>query len=78
MERGQRQALTVNTVSGRRKPKNLTALAAYNIPYVAQGSISHWKDLVRKAQKAFAADGPAFINVLTPCHRGWRFPMEKR
>ncbi len=58
--------------------KDMTAIAAaHNIPYVAQASISHWRDLVRKAQKAFAADGPAFINVLSPCHRGWRYPMEK-
>jgi len=58
--------------------KDLTAIAAaHNIPYVAQASISNWRDLVKKAQKAFAADGPAFINVLSPCHRGWRFPMEK-
>jgi len=58
--------------------KDLTAIAAaHNIPYVAQGSISHWKDLVRKAQKAFATDGPSFINVLSPCHRGWRYPSNK-
>jgi pyruvate ferredoxin oxidoreductase beta subunit len=58
--------------------KDLTAIAAaHNIPYVAQASISNWRDLVKKAQKAFAVDGPAFINVLAPCHRGWRFPMEK-
>ena len=58
--------------------KDLTAIAAaHNIPYVAQGSISHWKDLVRKAQKAFATDGSSFINVLSPCHRGWRYPTDK-
>ncbi|MEW5920458.1 MAG: thiamine pyrophosphate-dependent enzyme [Bacillota bacterium] len=58
--------------------KDLTAIAAaHNIPYVAQASISHWRDLVKKAQKAFAVDGPAFINVLAPCHRGWRYPMEQ-
>ncbi|MDI6715347.1 MAG: thiamine pyrophosphate-dependent enzyme [Actinomycetota bacterium] len=53
--------------------KDLTQImAAHNIPYVAQASISHWKDLVEKAEKAFAVDGPAFINVLSPCPRGWR------
>jgi len=53
--------------------KDLTAIAvAHNIPYVAQASPSHWNDLVTKAQKAFAADGPAFLNVLAPCPRGWR------
>jgi len=67
-----------NSSGKKENRKDLTAIvAAHNIPYVAQASISHWKDLVRKAQKAFAADGPAFINVLAPCHRGWRYDMEK-
>ena len=53
--------------------KDLTSIiAAHHIPYVAQGSISHWKDLAAKAEKAFAVEGPAFINVLAPCPRGWR------
>lgn len=57
--------------------KDLTAIvAAHNIPYAAQGSISHWNDLVTKSQKAFAADGPAFLNVLSLCHRGWRYKQE--
>ncbi len=56
--------------------KDLTAIcAAHNIPYVAQASISHWKDLIEKSQKAFAVEGPAFINILSMCHRGWRFPQ---
>ena len=57
--------------------KDLTAIvAAHNIPYVAQGCISHWNDLVAKSQKAFATEGPAFLNVLSLCHRGWRFKEE--
>ena len=56
-------------------PKDLTAIvAAHRIPYVAQASISHWNDLYRKLQKAFSTKGPAFLNVLAPCTRGWRFP----
>ena len=42
------------------------------MPYVAQASVSHWKDLTDKAEKAFAVEGPAFINILAPCPRGWR------
>ncbi len=57
--------------------KDLTAIvAAHRIPYVAQGTISHWNDLVTKSQKAFSVEGPAFINVLSMCHRGWRYPQE--
>ncbi len=56
------------------KRKDLTyIMTAHKIPYVAQGSISHWRDLVKKASKAFEVDGPAFLNVLSPCPRGWRY-----
>jgi len=57
--------------------KDLTAIvAAHKIPYAAQATISNWNDLVTKAQKAFGVEGPAFLNVLSMCHRGWRFPQE--
>ncbi len=54
--------------------KDLTKImAAHNIPYAAQVSPSHWNDLYQKSEKAFAADGAAFINALAPCPRGWRY-----
>lgn len=53
--------------------KDLTAImAAHGIPYVAQASVGYWQDMVKKAEKAFAVEGPAFINVMAPCPRGWR------
>jgi pyruvate ferredoxin oxidoreductase beta subunit len=53
--------------------KDLTSIIAdHGIPYAAQASIGHWRDLTTKAEKAFAVKGPAFINVLSPCPRGWR------
>jgi len=57
--------------------KDLTSIiAAHNIPYVAQASISDWKDLTAKSEKAFAMEGSAFINVFAPCPRGWRIPFD--
>lgn len=62
----------------RQRRKDLTQImAAHGIPYVAQASISHWKDLTAKAEKAFAVEGPAFLNVFAPCPRGWRIPYDK-
>lgn len=60
---------------GKTQPrKDLTAIiAAHNIPYVAQAAPHAWRDLMTKVQKAVAADGPSFINVLSPCPRGWRY-----
>lgn len=58
--------------------KDLTSImAAHHIPYAAQASIGNWRDLVSKAEKAFAVDGPAFIDVLAPCPRGWRIPSDQ-
>jgi pyruvate ferredoxin oxidoreductase beta subunit len=54
-------------------PKPLTAImAAHSIPYVAQANPWRYQDLMAKARKAVAADGPAFLNVISPCPRGWR------
>jgi len=53
--------------------KDLTRImAAHNIPYAAQASPSNWMDLMKKARKAIEVDGPAFLNILAPCNRGWR------
>ncbi|MGQ9585780.1 MAG: thiamine pyrophosphate-dependent enzyme [Anaerolineae bacterium] len=58
--------------------KDLVAIAAaHNIPYAAQASPSHWRDLMQKARKGVAAEGPAFLNVLSSCNRGWRHETEK-
>lgn len=54
--------------------KDLTKiLVAHNIPYVAQTTPYHWKDLAAKVEKALACDGPAFLNILMPCTVGWHF-----
>jgi pyruvate ferredoxin oxidoreductase beta subunit len=52
--------------------KDMTAIAvAHHVPYVAQAAASYWDDLSRKAQRAGAAEGPAFLNVLSDCPVGW-------
>jgi len=54
--------------------KDLTTIvAAHRIPYVAQAAVHHWRDLAIKVRKAEACGGPAFLNVLAPCPRGWRY-----
>jgi len=53
--------------------KDLTAImAAHGIPYVAQAAPSQWRDLMKKTRKAVDCGGPAFMNVLSSCNRGWR------
>ncbi len=59
---------------GKEQPrKDLTAIvAAHGIPYVAQAAPSQWRDLMTKTRKAVDCGGPAFMNVLASCNRGWR------
>jgi pyruvate ferredoxin oxidoreductase beta subunit len=52
--------------------KDMTAIAvAHDVPFVGQAAASHWHDLSRKVERAVAADGPAFLNVLSDCPVGW-------
>lgn len=58
--------------------KDLTkVMVAHNIPYVAQTTLfKNFKDMHEKADKALHKEGPAFMNVLAPCPRGWRYSSE--
>ena len=58
--------------------KDLTGiLAAHNIPYVAQTTfLNNFKDIHEKSYKAIYTEGPCFLNVLSPCPRGWRYNAE--
>ena len=55
--------------------KDLAAvIAAHNIPYVAQTTfIGNMKDLYVKAEKAIYTPGAAFLNIMAPCPRGWKY-----
>ncbi|MGI6256797.1 MAG: thiamine pyrophosphate-dependent enzyme [Anaerovoracaceae bacterium] len=58
--------------------KDLTAIiAAHNIPYLAQTTfVGNFSDLHKKSKKAIYTPGPAFLNILSPCPRGWRYETE--
>ena len=73
-------AFTTTAPVGRLQPgktqvkKNLTGIVeAHGIPYLAQASPHRARDLMQKVQKAINTEGPSFINVLSPCPRGWRY-----
>ena len=70
----------VGSVSAGKKQnkKNLTEImVSHEIPYVAQTTfIGNMKDLHEKAHRAIYTPGPAFVNVMSPCPRGWQYPTE--
>lgn len=59
-------------------PKNMPIImAAHKAPYVATANIAFPQDFVEKMKKGFLADGPAYVQVFTPCPLGWNFPSNK-
>lgn len=58
--------------------KDLTeVIAAHNVPYAAQTTfVGNFKDLHEKAEKAIYTPGAAFLNIMAPCPRGWRYEAE--
>lgn len=58
--------------------KNMVGMMVANgIPYAAQAAPHAWRDLMTKTQKAASIEGPSYIDVITPCPRGWRFPIDE-
>jgi len=58
--------------------KDLTQIIVHhNVPYVAQASIHNIRDFMRKVERGLEVEGAAFINVLAPCHRGWRIKVDE-
>ena len=66
-------------VPGKAQPRKDLAkiMVGHHIPYVAQTvGYMNFKDLYEKAEKAIYTEGPAFLNVLAPCPRGWGYPTD--
>ncbi len=80
-----RFADTTTTPAGKVVPgkmqerKDLTSImVSHYIPYVAQTlCMGNFKDLYEKAEKAIYTSGPAFLNVMAPCPRGWGYPTDQ-
>lgn len=55
--------------------KDLAAIMAdHNIAYVGQTTFTgNFRDIHKKAEKAIYTEGPCFLNIMTPCPRGWRY-----
>ena len=58
--------------------KDLTGIMAnHHLPYVAQSiAFGDFRDLYEKSEKAIYTEGPTFLNVMSPCPRGWGYPTE--
>ena len=66
------------SVGKKQNQKDLTQImVAHGSPDVAQTTmLGTFQDFHEKAHKAIYTEGPTFVNVLTPCPRGWQYPTE--
>lgn len=58
--------------------KDLASIIAdHDVAYVAQTTLTQdFKDLYVKSERAIYTEGAAFLNVLAPCPRGWRYETD--
>ena len=69
---------SVSTGKKQNKKDLTTIMVAHGIPYAAQTTfIGNFKDFHEKAHRAIYTPGPAFVNVLAPCPRGWQYSAEQ-
>ena len=55
--------------------KDLASIIAdHDVAYVAQTTFTtDFKDIHQKAERAIYTEGASFLNIMTPCPRGWRY-----
>jgi pyruvate/2-oxoacid:ferredoxin oxidoreductase beta subunit len=56
------------------KKNMVEIMAAHKIPYTATANIAYPEDFIVKLQKARSIRGPKFLQILSPCPVGWKFP----
>ena len=69
----------IESVGKKQEQKDLTQIVvSHGSPYVAQTTmIGNMKDFHEKAHRAIYTKGATFVNVLTPCPRGWQYPADE-
>jgi len=56
------------------KKNMVEIMAAHKIPYTATANIAFPEDFIAKLKKAKSIKGPKFIQIISPCPAGWKFP----
>ena len=58
------------------KKNMVEIMVAHKIPYTATANIAFPEDFIAKLRKAKAIKGPKFIQIISPCPVGWKFPSQ--
>lgn len=69
---------TLDAIGSHQAKKDMIAIAlAHGLKYVAQTTVGHNLDIEAKVKKAMEINGPAYIQILSPCIPGWKIDPSK-
>jgi len=68
----------LKAIGSTQRKKDLLAIAlAHGLNYVAQSTAGFPDDITRKVKKALEINGPAYIQILSPCIPGWKIKNDE-
>jgi len=68
---------TIDAIGSHQRKKDMVAIAlAHGLKYVAQSTAGYLDDIKRKVANAAKTEGPAYLQILTPCIPGWRLKSD--
>lgn len=67
-----------NSAGANQTKKDMLAIAlAHGLKYAAQSTSAFPDDITNKVKKALDANGPSYIQILTPCVPGWKIKTDE-
>ena len=69
---------TIDAIGSHQHKKNMIDIAlAHGVRYVAQSTAGYIDDIARKVKRAVEIEGPAYIQILSPCIPGWKIKSDE-
>ncbi len=68
---------TIDAIGSHQNKKDMVAIAlAHGLKYVATSTAGFPEDITQKVKKAMAVNGPAYIQIMSPCVPGWKIKSD--
>lgn len=69
---------TIDAIGSHQRKKDMVAIAlAHGLKYVAQTTTGYIQDIRAKVKRALEIEGPAYIQILSPCIPGWKIKPDQ-
>ncbi len=69
---------TIDAIGSHQRKKDMVSIAlAHGLRYVAQSTAGFPDDIAQKVKHALEVEGPAYIQILTPCIPGWKIKPDQ-